>query len=107
MKMKKEHLAQLEDYLKDHPHAETTEDWEDEWDLDAWKKAGNPYVWHEHQVVENAALYVDSGYGNIALFVDDNLVDVGNKHIVWGKGWLGFCEENLDSACLYKKYEGA
>lgn len=78
MAIKQEHLKVLSRELDIRPHMNR----EAVQSLDEWTRLGKPYHWAQADTVETSegiiTLYEDAGYGTMALFVDDNLVDISH-----------------------------
>jgi len=93
-------LNQLESKFPSHPHVfatcMSTEDWD---------KANRPCVWSVVDEKENVTLLMDSGYGTLALFVNNELHDVGSSFVISNnKEYVGLAESYLGDKCsLYKK----
>jgi hypothetical protein len=74
-----EQLEKRFDYMSDLPHRLVTEPCED---LALWNKNGKPFEW---QLVESDGdhhVYVDTGYGWMALFNGETLVDITLSHVM-------------------------
>lgn len=50
--------------------------------LDEWEEAGCPFQWIEVDQKEGYTAYVDAGYGWIALFTGNQLIDVSRSNLV-------------------------
>jgi len=93
------HLEQLKKRLSRRNHIIR----DDSVSLEEWKTLGKPFIWHLHQAADTAVLYVDSSYGYVALFVDDELADISTGREVVGKGWAGISDGGLDDISLYQR----
>ena len=82
--MKKSHLRQLRKNLPNHPHTEGYTPYE------CWLRMNKPYCWTQETKHDNATAYVDVGYGYIALFENDVLIDASRNSFVMGKHYVVF-----------------
>jgi hypothetical protein len=103
--MKPLHLGQLRQRLPNHPHMIADQSWKGlEMENHEWLRYNSPYIWHCQAIAESARVYVDSGYGHIALFVNDFLVDVTRSgSVVWGEGYAAICAGDLSEISIYKE----
>lgn len=53
-------------------------------DLEEWYKAGRPSTWEEVEKSDNYTVWVDFGYGALALFDGDNFLEAGKHEIIRG-----------------------
>jgi len=93
-------LNQLESRFTVHPHVFATNI-----PIEDWNKADRPYVWSVVDEKDNVTLLLDTGYGMLALFVNNELHDVGSSFVISNnREYVGLSESYLGDKCsLYKK----
>lgn len=71
-------LEQLKKAFKEFPHDTIDEDE----DYKEWEKQGKPYWWGLAETEGKYSVYMDYGYGNLAVFSDGELIGYGLRKII-------------------------
>jgi hypothetical protein len=95
--IKQTHLKQLAQQLSMHAH-----EIESNKSIQEWRDGDAPFMWKIYDQADNYTLLVDIAYGHLALFRNDNLIDVGTNIVSTEDGSvLGLSDAYLPCVGLY------